>query len=171
MKKISIFICLVVLLLAGCRTAGQAYHARVEQGEQLLAKFLDAVQRAEGARLRVVQVDPVVKESSMAFSKKDVERLKAILLHTRRVPPPYQPEPLFMSVYCTGYTYLELLDAEGKRLDEVSLNFHWIRESDLKRYPPERQRHMFAPIWYLPDAEYEAFYALCFGSGKRHRSR
>ena len=157
-----------LLMLAGCQTARQEYRERVEGAEMLLADFQDAVRRAEGARWRVTDDDNDMKTRVIPFGKEDLARLKEIMLRARVVPPAYDAELRMMTAYCTRYVYLELLDAKGKQLYDLSMNCRWICESDLKKYPPERREwSYFDPVWYLPDADYEAMYALFADLGKR----
>lgn len=153
--------------------AGQIVRQQVEEATSHLAKakdkkweqineksYSDLLQKnhaASSACFRTTNAKGVVKDFVLPPS--EFAQLKTILQHTGRVPfADHEPLPLTLS---RSYKKkLLLMDASGKVIKTLYYSNKWMKETEMEQLSNNRTADLFEADWYLPDADYDAFYSL-----------
>ena len=160
-------VCWVVGVLAGlpaCARLHAYLHREAppqpteeEVAEDMAARFRsNLAEKIVSARV-LVNAGPY--EGLSAMPAAEFRRLRDILSRTEAVKPArgrnevvYVSYPFFLT--------LILKDAQGNEYDLPMMERLWMRKSEADALPPDRARRSDEPCWCLPDADYDALYAL-----------
>lgn len=89
----------------------------------------------------------------------EFSQLKEILQRTAPVPQAKQ-ELLPMTISRAYNKRLVLFDASGRQVYSVAYSNKWMKESQMKELSADRTAGLFEADWFLPDADYDALFAL-----------
>lgn len=125
--------------------------------EKAYSDLLQKNQAAAGACFRVTNTKGIVKDFVLPSS--EFAQLQTILQHTGRVPSADQG-PLPLTLSRSYKKKLLLTDASGKVIKTLYYSNQWMKETEMEQLSDNRTTNLFEADWYLPDADYDAFYSL-----------
>lgn len=137
--------------------------AKNQKYQQLnLKSYTDFMQKVEQAASAKIWVHKGLRNGvtkDFVLEPGEFAQLKQILQHTGAVPQAKR-ELLPMAISRAYNKRLVLFDASGRQLYSVAYSNKWMRESQMKELSTSRTAGLFEADWYLPDVDYDAFFAL-----------
>lgn len=130
-----------------------------QMNSRAYTEFMQKVEQASSAKIWVRKGLRHGVTKDFALTQEEFVRLKQILQRTGAVPQARQ-KLLPMSVSRSYNKRLVLFDASGRQLYSVAYGNKWMKESQMKTLSVDRTAGLFDADWYLPDADYDAFFAL-----------
>lgn len=144
-----------------------AYLEKQQAGSPVVNKLHQAVAQCTQAQIHITPDIGDVKEQIIPVTPEDLAVIKEIFPRVKSLPPlsreawqrkQENPGFDFMHVSWNQYTSLEFLDANGKVLDSIHLNFKMHKEEEMGTERHEEVR--LSSSFMLPTADWERFYAL-----------
>ena len=112
--------------------------------------------RAVSAKIQV-EAYPYMEE--FRLSPDEFARMRDILLNSRTVPVALNRDVVVFVAYGSFETLI-LTDAQGQSYDLPVITRVWMKQSQADSLTPSRVKRSDEPRWYLPDADYDAFFSL-----------
>ena len=130
-----------------------------EMNSKAYTEFMQKVEQATSAKIWVRKGLRRGVTKDFVLTPEEFAQLKQILQRTGAVPQAKQ-ELLPMTISLVYNKRLVLFDASGRQVYSLAYSNKWMKESQMQTLSSNRTAGLFEADWYLPDADYDALFAL-----------